>query len=90
MSNDKEDGDCKRRDKIKVVQKSTTTIGGLPLDNETVILDSLTDVLEYIYQKQGVTQFYMDGREGYTYIIETEEKVVEPESTKKWSLYGEE
>ena len=31
-----------------------------PLDNQTVILDSLTDVLEYVYQKQGVTQFYMD------------------------------
>ena len=32
----------------------------------------------------------MDAREGYTYIIKTEEKVIQPEPTKKWSLYGEE
>ena len=61
-----------------------------PLDNETVILDSLTDVLEYVYQKQGVTQFFMDAKEGFTYIIQQEEKVIEPEPTKTWSLYGEE
>lgn len=60
-----------------------------PLDNDTLILESLTDVLEYVYQKYGNTQFYMDAREGYTYIIETEEKVIEPEPEKKWSLYGE-
>ena len=61
-----------------------------PLDNTTVVLESLTDVLEYVYQKNGVTQFYMDAREGFTYIIKTEEKVIQPEPTKKWSLYGEE
>ena len=31
----------------------------------------------------------MDAREGYTYIVETEEEVIEPEPTKTWSLYGE-
>ena len=62
----------------------------MPLDNETVILESLTDVLEYIYQKEGVTQFFMDAREGFTYIIQTEEKIIEKEPPKKWSLYGEE
>lgn len=61
-----------------------------PLDNETLILESLTDVLEYIYQKFGNTQFYMDAREGYVYIVDTEEIVIEPEPEKKWSLYGEE
>ncbi len=60
-----------------------------PLDNTTVILESLTDVLEYVYQKQGNSQFFMDAREGFVYVIDTEEKIVEPEPTKIWSLYGE-
>lgn len=61
-----------------------------PLSNSTVVLDSLTDVLEFIYQEEGNTQFYMDAREGFVYIVNTEEKVIEPEPEKKWSLYGEE
>jgi len=61
-----------------------------PLDNSTVILESLTDVLEYVYQKQGNSQFFMDAREGFVYVIDTEEKIIEPEPTKIWSLYGEE
>ena len=61
-----------------------------PLDNPQVTLQSLTEVLEYVYQKTGNTQFYMDAREGFTYIIDTEERVIQPEPEKKWSLYGEE
>ena len=76
--------------KVKVAKRVPPGDRWTPLDNETVILDSLTDVLEYVYQKVGITQFYMDAREGYTYIIKTEEKVIKPEPTKKWSLYGEE
>jgi hypothetical protein len=60
-----------------------------PLDNTTVVLESLTDLLEYVFQKDGNTQFYMDAREGYVYIVATEEKVIEPEPEKKYSLYGE-
>jgi hypothetical protein len=59
------------------------------LDNTTVVLESLTDLLEYVFQKEGNTQFYMDAREGYVYIVVTEEKVIEPEPDKKYSLYGE-
>jgi len=61
-----------------------------PFDNSTLILESLTDVLEYIYQKKGKTQFYMDAREGFVYIVDTEEVVIQPEPERKWSLYGEE
>jgi hypothetical protein len=61
-----------------------------PLDNPQVTLQSLTEVLEYVYQKTGNTQFYVDAREGFTYIIDTEERVIQPEPEKKWSLYGEE
>jgi len=75
--------------KIKVAKRVPPGDRWTPLDNNSVILDSLTDVLEYIYQKNGNTQFYMDAREGFTYVIQQEEKVIEPEPEKKYSLYGE-
>ena len=76
--------------KIKVAKRVPPGDRWSPLDNTTVVLESLTDVLEYVYQKQGNSSFYMDAREGYVYVIDTEEKVIEPEPTKTWSLYGEE
>jgi hypothetical protein len=75
--------------KVKVAKRVPPGDRWAPLDNTSVILDSLTDVLEYIYQKNGNTQFYMDAREGFTYVIQQEEKVIEPEPEKKYSLYGE-
>lgn len=75
--------------KIKVAKRVPPGDRWTPLDNTSVVLDSLTDVLEYIYQKNGNTQFYMDAKEGFTYIIQTEERVIEPEPEKKYSLYGE-
>lgn len=76
--------------KIKVAKRMPPGDRWSPLDNTTVLLESLTDVLEYVYQKQGNVQFYMDAREGFVYIIDTEDKIIEPEPTKIWSLYGEE
>jgi len=75
--------------KVKVAQRVPPGDRWSPLDNTSVVLDSLTDVLEYIYQKNGNTQFYMDAREGFTYVIQQEEKVIEPEPQKTYSLYGE-
>jgi hypothetical protein len=75
--------------KVKVAKRVPPGDRWTPLDNDSVVLDSLTDVLEYIYQKNGSTQFYMDAREGFTYVIQQEEKVIEPEPEKKYSLYGE-
>ena len=75
--------------KVKVAKRVPPGDRWTPLDNTSVILDSLTDVLEYIYQKNGNTQFYMDAREGFTYVIQREERVIEPEPEKKYSLYGE-
>ena len=60
-----------------------------PVENSQLILESLTEVLEYAYQKKGKTQFYMDAREGFVYVVDTEEVIVQPEPDKKWSLYGE-
>lgn len=75
--------------KVKVAKRVPPGDRWSPLDNTSVVLDSLTDVLEYIYQKNGNTQFYMDAREGFTYVIQQEEKVIEPEPEKTYSLYGE-
>ena len=75
--------------KVKVAKRVPPGDRWTPLDNDSVVLDSLTDVLEYIYQKNGSTQFYMDAREGFTYVIQQEEKVIEPEPQKTYSLYGE-
>jgi hypothetical protein len=76
--------------KTKVAKRVPPGDKWQPLDNPQVTLQSLTEVLEYVYQKTGNTQFYMDAREGFTYIIDTEERVIQPEPEKKWSLYGEE
>jgi hypothetical protein len=75
--------------KVKVAKRVPPGDRWAPLDNTTVLLESLTDVLEYVFQKEGNTQFYMDAREGYVYVVKTEEKVIEPEPDKKYSLYGE-
>ncbi len=48
--------------KVKVAKRVPPGDRWSPLDNTSVVLDSLTDVLEYIYQKNGNTQFYMDAR----------------------------
>jgi hypothetical protein len=75
--------------KTKVAQRVPPGDRWSPLSNTTVILDSLTDCLEFIYQDTGKTQFYMDAREGYVYLVDTEEIIIQPEPEKKWSLYGE-
>lgn len=77
--------------KTKVAKRLPPGDRWQPIDNDTLVLDSLTDVLEYVYQKHGNTQFFMDAREGYVYVVSTEEKIVEIEvkPEKQWSLYGE-
>ena len=75
--------------KVKVAKRVSPGDRWTPLDNTSVILESLTDLLEYVYQKTGNTQFYMDAKEGFTYVIEKEQKVIETEPEKKYSLYGE-
>ena len=76
--------------KTKVAKRVPPGDRWAPLSNTTVLLDSLTDVLEFVYQDMGKTQFYMDAREGYVYVVDKEEIIIEPEPEKRWSLYGEE
>lgn len=75
--------------KTKVAKRVPPGDRWAPLSNTTVLLDSLTDVLEFVYQDMGKTQFYMDAREGYVYVVDKEEIIIEPEPEKRWSLYGE-
>lgn len=76
--------------KTKVAKRTPPGDRWQPLDNASVVLESLTEVLEYVYQTTGKTQFFMDAREGFVYIVDKEEIIIQPEPDKKWSLYGEE
>lgn len=75
--------------KVVVAERKPPGDRWVPLSNNTVTLESLTDCLEFVYQKISATKFYIDAREGLVYTIYTEEKVVEPEPEKRYSLYGE-
>jgi hypothetical protein len=78
--------------KTRVAQRTPPGDRWTPIDNSTLTLDSLTEVLEYVYQKTGKTQFFMDAREGFVYVIDTETVEIvppPPEPPKKYSLYGE-
>ena len=60
-----------------------------PVGNPSVILETLTEALEYHFQNNGETQFFLDARRGTVEIIKTQEVKVEKPVTK-YSLYGEE
>ena len=59
-----------------------------PVGNASVVLDSLTEALEYHFQKTGQTDFFLAAREGTVSIIHTEEVEIE-KPIQKYSLYGE-
>ena len=60
-----------------------------PVGSPSTTLESLTDALEYHFQNNGETQFFLDARKGTVEIIRTQEVKVEKPVTK-YSLYGEE
>lgn len=59
-----------------------------PVDNSTVVLESLTDGLEYYFQKTGQTEYFLSARRGTVEVIHTQEVEIEKPITK-YSLYGE-
>jgi hypothetical protein len=75
--------------KIKMATRFPPGDKWKPVSNPSTVLESLTDCLEYIYQNNSITKFYIDAREGSIYSVDIEERVTEPEPDKKWSLYGE-
>ena len=59
-----------------------------PVDNPSVVLESLTEGLEYFFQKKGQTEFFLSARTGTVEVIHEKEVEVEKPITK-YSLYGE-
>jgi hypothetical protein len=57
-------------------------------DSSAPILDSLTDGLEWYFQKTGQTEFFLSARRGVVEIVYKEEVEVE-KPIKKFSIYGE-
>ena len=56
-------------------------------DDEERVYSSLTELLNAIFEKTGMTQFFMDARAGEVHI---EDGVPKKEPIRKFSLYGEE
>jgi len=56
-------------------------------DDEERVYGSLTELLNAIFVKTGMTQFYMDAKVGEVHI---EDGIPKKEPIKKFSLYGEE
>ena len=59
-----------------------------PVDNPSVVLDSLTEGLEYYFQKTGQTEYFLSAKRGTVEVIYEKEVEVEKPVTK-YSLYGE-
>lgn len=60
----------------------------LSVDGTSPLLESLTDALEWMYQKTGITEYFISARRG---VVETvENKTVEIEKPiRKFSIYDE-
>ena len=56
-------------------------------DDEERVYSSLTEVLNAIFMKTGISQFFMDAKQGE---VHTEDGVPKKEPVKRYSLYGEE
>lgn len=59
-----------------------------PVDNSSIVLESLTEGLEYFFQKKGQTEFFLSAKNGTVEVIH-EKKVEVEKSITKYSLYGE-
>lgn len=59
-----------------------------PVGNSSVVLESLTDALEYHFQKTGMTDFFLEARLGTISVIQKEQVEVE-KPIQRYSLYGE-
>lgn len=58
------------------------------ISSPDVILPTLTEALEYHFQKTGETEFFLSARNGTVEVMKVTETVVE-KPVQKYSLYGE-
>ena len=56
------------------------------VQDETKMMDNLTDALNHVFKREGVTNFTIEAANGEVYML-TDEK--EPEVIRKYSIYGE-
>lgn len=59
-----------------------------PVTSTGTILPSLTEALEYHFQKTGETEFFLSARNGTVEVMKVEEVEIE-KPIQKYSLYGE-
>lgn len=59
-----------------------------PIGSPSLLLNSLTDALEYHYQQTGETNFYISARDGTVETVKTKQVEVE-KPINRYSLYGE-
>lgn len=59
-----------------------------PVDSSSIVLESLTDALEYHFQKTGQTEFFLSARKGTVEVIYKQEVQVQ-KPIQRYSLYGE-
>ena len=53
---------------------------------DDVMMDNLTDALNHVFKREGVTNFVIEAATGEVFML-TDEK--EPEVIRKYSIYGE-
>ena len=58
-----------------------------PVGSADIIIESLTDALEWCFQKTGCRDYYLAAFDGKVYSIDKVEK--KPEPVKTFNLYGE-
>jgi len=58
------------------------------LEDDSVIFNSLTDGLEWVFKNYNTKKFVVDAEDQIVYIIKQEEKVTPPEENR-YSIYGE-
>lgn len=59
-----------------------------PVGNPSIVLESLTEALEYNFQKTGETEYFLSAKNGTVEVVKTKETKVE-KVIQKYSLYGE-
>lgn len=59
-----------------------------PVNSTSIVLESLTEALEFHFQKTGETEYFLSATKGTVEVVKTKETKVE-KVIQKYSLYGE-
>jgi len=74
-------------EKVLVLERIPPGDRWSPSSDKDIILDSLTDGLEYIFHKTQAREYFISALDGKVFrMVETEK---EPEPIKTYNLYGE-